>query len=208
VSIHFEFSPFTIDKIKSTLLEALIKVVESYSEPEDIIDLIETHDLFGKDCFYYINEYDLSSILNTPIFDKYISFKWNGRINYDCSVKDFSTPLTVLKNVNGKMLGPGFITKSLFHTFNFSGRIKLIQMFGLTSWKKSMKIRFITESLAAFALTMYFQVAISEFNWFIYILIEDAYKLMTMHLNNDRGPEFKELEEDILKEVGFAWGDF
>ena len=79
-------------------------MVSAYSEPEDLIILIESHDLFGKECFYYIHKFDLSSILNTPIFDKYIAQKWNGRVSIECSVADFSTVVSIIKNENEKIL--------------------------------------------------------------------------------------------------------
>jgi hypothetical protein len=151
-----EYSQFAIEKIKANLETAIIAVVNSYSEPEDIVSLVESHDLFGKDCFFYIHFYDLSTILNTPIFDKYISFKWNGRITVQAEVGDFSTPYTVLKNLDNKMLGSEFIKNSFDHILEFGPKLKKIQVFGLTSWKHSIKIRFITESIVSFILTMYF----------------------------------------------------
>jgi hypothetical protein len=61
-----------------------------------MISLVETHDLNNRDVLNYIQEYDLSIILNSQIFDQFILDKWDGRVTVTGSISDLSTPMILL----------------------------------------------------------------------------------------------------------------
>jgi hypothetical protein len=83
---------YKIELIQEAIVGNLIKVAEAYEDPDLLIILMEENDLYGNDCFYYINKFDLSIILNTRIFDEYMTKRWNGRVNVNGSILDFSVP--------------------------------------------------------------------------------------------------------------------
>lgn len=168
--------------------EALVNLLNSYKEPDDIEKLIETHDLFGKNCFYYIHLYELNTLLNTPIFDKYITSKWNGNLRQDCSINDFSTSNIVLKNSHDRILGGKFVMESWNHITNVKSQIRLQHDFGIASWKRSMKIRYITESAVALIMTVLFQILISDFNWFVHDLNRVTHELEILMLSSNPDP--------------------
>lgn len=60
IYLKFDYSQFTVQRIKEKIAGALVKVIDSYREPNDIIGLIETHDFYGNDCFYYIQKFELN----------------------------------------------------------------------------------------------------------------------------------------------------
>ena len=86
VQNNFNFSQFTSEQLKTDIIQKIVQVLGVYQEPDDLINLLEQHDLYGKDCFWYIQEYELNEILNTQIFDQYITHKWKGRITYNSSL--------------------------------------------------------------------------------------------------------------------------
>lgn len=73
-------------------------MVSSYTDADDIIPLVETHDLHGKDCLYYIQKFDISAILNTQIFDQFFVKKFNGRCNLTSHAFSLSTPYLMIEN--------------------------------------------------------------------------------------------------------------
>jgi hypothetical protein len=73
-------------------------MISAFQDPDTLIPLMERHDLFGKPLMYYLHNFEMNEILNTPIMDKFMSTKWQGRVDYDASVYDYSLPFTILKN--------------------------------------------------------------------------------------------------------------
>lgn len=71
-------------------------MLEPYGNPRMIKALIEQIDLEGKDCFWYLQKYEMHDLLSTKIFDLYISFKWEGWIDLNSTVLEFQTSYTTL----------------------------------------------------------------------------------------------------------------
>ena len=69
VQFQFNYSHFTSVQLKTNIIEQLVKIVDVYQEPENLINLLEQHDLNGRSCFWYIQQYELNEILNTQTFD-------------------------------------------------------------------------------------------------------------------------------------------
>jgi hypothetical protein len=86
----FNFGDYTCNEIKDSLVKNMAKVFGSYKDSDSLIILLEENDLFGKDCLFYIANYELSVIFNQQIFDSYINKKWNGRVEIDGHIDDFS----------------------------------------------------------------------------------------------------------------------
>jgi hypothetical protein len=56
-----------------------VKILEIYKDPEEMIPLMERLDIDGKDCFWYLEKYEMFKILDSKIMDKFINEKWRGR---------------------------------------------------------------------------------------------------------------------------------
>ena len=76
---EFNYSSFSSATMKSLITDQIIKILEIYKEPEEMIPLMERLDIGGKDCFWYLEKYEMFKILDSKIMDKFINEKWRGR---------------------------------------------------------------------------------------------------------------------------------
>jgi hypothetical protein len=53
--------------------------------------LIEEEDYNSKNVFYYFTKYDMITILQTGIMDRYLTDKWLGKPESNFSIFDFSS---------------------------------------------------------------------------------------------------------------------
>jgi hypothetical protein len=53
--------------------------------------LVEQIDYQGHDCFWYLDEYDLYSLLDSRMMDRVISKKWEGKFDVNSGIMDYST---------------------------------------------------------------------------------------------------------------------
>ena len=82
--------------MKSTVIEAIKNMLSAYDDPDVLIPLLENHDLFGRPFMWYVYHFELNELLNTPIMDKFMVAKWNGRVKYAASLSSYSTPFAIL----------------------------------------------------------------------------------------------------------------
>lgn len=54
------------------LTEQIIKAMDIYNDPDEMMLLVEQVDNDGHDCFWYLDEFDLYSILDCRIMDQVI----------------------------------------------------------------------------------------------------------------------------------------
>ena len=73
-------------------------MLEMFNHPDEIMPLVEATDYKGKDIFYYLDEYDMYSILDCRIIDRVINKKWNGKYNINSSPLDDSISYAILQN--------------------------------------------------------------------------------------------------------------
>lgn len=192
VSNEFNLKGFTTSQIKAKINEQLILVVDTYTNPNHIIPLVERLDLFGKDSLSYMVDYELFEIMRTKIFDKFIRDKWQGRMEIDFSLIQHSTAYNLIQNKYGLMSSPNMFKhlskdalamKGLDHSHNWKFQV----------WKHSMEIRFFFEFLFVAILTLFFQLYIQEFNILVH---ESRFKMHDLYIQtpaDERGsPEFKE----------------
>ena len=88
---EFGFSNYISKLMKEKIIEQTITVLNSYDEPQSIIPLIENHDLMDKDCFWYLQQYEMFTVLDTKIFDLYVRSKWEGWIELNAHMFEWST---------------------------------------------------------------------------------------------------------------------
>jgi hypothetical protein len=76
---EYSYSSFSSDAMKSLITNQIVKILEIYKEPEEMIPLMERLDIDGKDCFWYLEKYEIFKVLDSKIMDKFINEKWLGR---------------------------------------------------------------------------------------------------------------------------------
>jgi hypothetical protein len=76
---EFNYSSFSSATMKSIITGHIVKILEIYKEPEEMIPLMERLDIDGKDSFWYLEKYEMFEILDSKIMDKFINEKWRGR---------------------------------------------------------------------------------------------------------------------------------
>ena len=108
----FGYSQFSTNIIKESISEKIILTLDIYDSPRQIESLIEQPDLEGRDCFWYLLKYEMYQVLDTKIFDRYVTHKWDGWLEINSSFLEFSTAYVFLRNRHGTMLRP-----NLLHTF-------------------------------------------------------------------------------------------
>jgi len=82
--------------MKDTIAEQLRSALEMYNDPDEVMILVEQTDYEGNDCFWYLDEFDLYSILDCRIMDRVIQKKWRGKYDLNANVIDYSTSYTML----------------------------------------------------------------------------------------------------------------
>jgi hypothetical protein len=79
-----------------TKVESQLKlIIDVYKDPAEIINLIETQDIDGHNCFFYMQKYSLYSILDSKIMDKFIYDKWRGRVEFNSTIMEYSTAYNI-----------------------------------------------------------------------------------------------------------------
>ena len=60
--------------------------------------LVEQRDYEGNDCFWYLDEYNLYSILDCRMMDRVIQKKWLGKYDINSSILDYMTSYTLFND--------------------------------------------------------------------------------------------------------------
>ena len=84
--------------MKDTIAEQLRSTLEMYNDPDEVMILVEQTDYEGNDCFWYLDEFDLYSILDCRIMDRVIQKKWAGKYDLNATILDYSTSYTLLRD--------------------------------------------------------------------------------------------------------------
>ena len=98
IQTTFAYSEHSSRLMKDTLCEQIVKVLDMYNDPEDLLVLVEETDYDGNDCFWYLDEYDLYSLMGCRIMDRVIQKKWNGKYDINATILDYSTAFTLMRD--------------------------------------------------------------------------------------------------------------
>ena len=127
-----------------------------YNDPDEVMILVEQTDYEGNDIFWYLDEYDMYSILDCRIMDRVIQKKWAGKYELNSTVLDYSTSYTVLKDRFSL-----FATDRVFSEIKFEmltlDRSERTHQFKFFVWQNSMFLRFYVEATFVLILTVFFQ---------------------------------------------------
>lgn len=91
VSQEHGYSEHSTNIMKETLDEQIVKMLEMYTDPDEMMILVEQTDYDGHDCLWYLDEYDMYSILDCRIMDRVIQKKWSGKYDVNSTIFDYST---------------------------------------------------------------------------------------------------------------------
>jgi len=82
--------------MEEKILDQISKLLEMFNDPDELMILAESPDYQGNDCFWYLDEYDMYSILDCRIMDRLIQKKWNGKYTANAHIMDTSISFTLL----------------------------------------------------------------------------------------------------------------
>ena len=98
IQYEFNYSSFSSATMKHMITQQVVKILEIYKEPEEMIPLMERLDIDGKDSFWYLEKFEMFEILDSKIMDKFINEKWRGRQDINCGIFYYSTAYTLLND--------------------------------------------------------------------------------------------------------------
>ena len=116
---------------------------------------MESPDIEGRNCFWYLQRFDLFKILDCKIMDKFITEKWNGRVNLNCTLLDYSTSVVLLKD-NHSIYLTNQVMQNLFAQIFNKDRSAQTHHTKFHVWRRSMACRYYIESAFTLFLTLFF----------------------------------------------------
>ena len=57
VCLKFNFSQYTSGKIKTTIVDQMVRILSVYKKPSDMRPILTHIDIEGRNCMWYFNEY-------------------------------------------------------------------------------------------------------------------------------------------------------
>ena len=79
-------------------MKQLLQVFNLYHDPIELAPLIEEEDYCARNVFFYFAKYDMMTILQTNIMDRFLIDKWMGRLDITNSILDFSSSYSLIKD--------------------------------------------------------------------------------------------------------------
>jgi hypothetical protein len=67
-----------------------------YHDPYELSPLIEEEDYSARNVFFYFAKYDMMTILQTNIMDRFLTDKWFGRLDTPHNLSDFSSSYSLI----------------------------------------------------------------------------------------------------------------
>lgn len=161
------YSNYVTKIMKDKITEKILKILDIYESPEQIIPLAELPDIEGKKCFSYLLEYELYTILDTKLFDRYMIDKWQGWMDLNTSMIEFCTSFMILQNKHDHMRTNKMFGLLLDDIFNFRRPEHTFDC-KYYVWKHSMQFRFFAEGAFTLVLTVIFQYYVQKYNTFLH----------------------------------------
>ena len=160
---QFNYSQFTAEQILNQINEQLLQVLDSYSDPDEFMFLIEQKDLQGRDCLWYLDEFDLYQLLDHKMVDNIMQEYWNGKkVDITASVLDYSTPYNIIKDKN-QLYTSDFQQELKHDVFDDNKYFEKTHQLKFFVWKSSLKLRYNLMVLFWFCVLLIFQIQLSNF---------------------------------------------
>jgi len=141
----------------------MVEILKMYKDPVEIVPIIENFDIEGRDCFWYIANYQIFRLLETKIMNQYIIEKWYGGLDLNSSILDLATSYSLFINKNDIYSTDNTFSKLWIQisTFDKSNKVHPAKFH---SWKHSMKLRYWLDLGFLVLVTVIFQIYIAGFN--------------------------------------------
>ena len=152
---QFRYSAHSSALLKEHMADQLVKMLEMYNDTNEMLRICEMTDYEGNDVFWYLDEYDLYSILDCRILDRIIQRKWNGKFDLNAYVLDFSTSYVLATDKHG-LFASDRVFIELKHEMTTLDRRDLIHGCKYEVWKYSMYLRAMVDLSFALFLTVFF----------------------------------------------------
>jgi hypothetical protein len=72
VQLEYAYSDHSTNLMQASIVESIRSALEIYSDPDELMILVQQRDYNGNDCFWYLDEYNLYSILDCRMMDRVI----------------------------------------------------------------------------------------------------------------------------------------
>ena len=171
-----QHAQYKIKHLQSQIEDSLVKVLEAYSDADEMVSILQSHDLNGKHCLWYIQRYQMNKLLNTSLFDKYMSQHWYGRLSQYSTILEMSASMQLMLNRHDVMQSDSVLRYMLHSVFSFH-RLNSANAFGFQAWKESMHFRFMIQFLCTVFMTLLFQSKIGAFNKDLHLSIVELNEL-------------------------------
>ena len=156
VQEEYAYSENSTQLMKDTIAEKLRSALEMYNDPDEVMILVEQTDYEGNDIFWYLDEFDMYSILDCRIMDRVIQKKWAGKYDLNVGILDYSTSYTVLQDKHSLFATDRVFSEIKFEMFTLD-RSDRTHQYKFFVWQNSMFLRFYVEATFVVILTIYFQ---------------------------------------------------
>ena len=118
-------------------------MLDSYSDPVAFMYLVEQPDFQGKNCLWYLDEFDLYKLLDHPMVDNIMNEYWSGRkVDINSTIQEYSTSYNLLFDKHDLMYGKNIIKEMWHDTFNSNKYTEKTHQFKFFVWKTSIKLRY------------------------------------------------------------------
>jgi len=91
IQLRFAQYIYSCEQLKLTLMKQLLMVFNLYHEPNELAPILEEEDYYSRNVFYYFVKYDMMTILQTSIMDRFLTDKWLGRLHINNKIYEFSS---------------------------------------------------------------------------------------------------------------------
>jgi len=127
--------------MKETITEQIIKVLEVYNDVDELMHLVEQNDYEENDCFWYLDEYNIYSILDSRMMDRVITKKWQGRFDINSTIGDYSISVILLQDRFGLFATDRLFQELKHELLRFDSKDQT-HLFKFHVWQNSMELRF------------------------------------------------------------------
>ena len=160
----FSYSEHSSKLMKETICHQIVKTLEMYNDPDELMMMVEQTDYEGNDCFWYLDEYYLYSILDCQIMDRVIQKKWTGKYDINATILDYSTSYTLMRD-KFSLFATDWVFQELRHEMLTIDRSDKTHGLKFQVWQHSMLLRSRVDAVFSFLLVAYFQLQLNSFNY-------------------------------------------
>ena len=158
INVHYGYSKSTVEKMKEQIEEQLVLVLDTYSNPEDILQLMKLPDYEGRDCFWYFQQYPLFKMLGISVMDKFIQDKWTAQAECNSSILDYSCSQRLLNDDKKEEFVGEFVDifKALSKQIFTLRKPEIHHAYKFKVWQESMQLRYMMEAVFTVLITLIF----------------------------------------------------